>query len=609
MDKKVPEEKNLFTFYSERKDLFLALAEFEKKWLRRISWLRLFVFIVFIFFSVKSFGEKGIIFIFPALLFLSLFIVLIKHSIKRASKELHYRNLLKLNADELKALNHDYSEFDDGLEFSDRDHEYVFDLDIYGPGSLFQYLNRSFSQAGRIRLAAFFSDLLNAKEKIYSRQEAVKDLSARFGWIQNFQALCMQLKENDFESTILKEWLRDKSPIFNNILFPFLAYLLPAISIGLIGLSVFGIVAFEEIWYLLLIPLVVVGLVIKKTQSFQRDVSASLRVLSDYRKLFEHIEKEEFDSALLQKLKNELFHNSIPASRIIQELAKILDAFDTRNNMIVGVLLNAILLWDIHCLISFGKWRRKYAKDVFRWLESLSEFDALSSLGTFSFNHPDYSFPRVSEQPAWEFESLGHPLIKDDIRVNNDLMLSVQGEIFIVTGPNMAGKSTFLRAVGVNMVLSQMGAPVCASKFVSFPSKLFTSMRTTDSLQNNESYFFSELKRLKFLLDLILEKQAVFFLLDEILKGTNSKDKTSGSRAVITRLVDLEASGLIATHDLTLSRMEEDFTGKVFNKCFEAKIVGDKLKFDYKLINGVSRNMNATFLMRKMGIIGDISEN
>ena len=603
MHKKTIEERDLLTFYPERKQHYTNLADIEKKWLRRISWLRLFIFIVFIFFALKVFGENGILFFFPTMLFFTAFIVLVMQSIKRTSKELHYRNLLKLNINELRAQNYDFNEFDEGLEYSNRDHAFVFDLDIFGPGSLFQYINRSFSQSGKRKLASYFSDLLNKKEKINNRQNAIKDLSARFEWMQNFQALCMQLEENDFESAILKEWLRDKSPIFKSILFPFLAFLLPAISLTLIGLSIFGIVAFEEIWYLLLIPLIVVGIVIKKTQSFQRDVSASLRVLSDYRKLFEHIEKEEFDSDLLQQLKKELFHNSIPASRIIQKLAKILDALDARNNMLAGVLLNALLLWDIHCLIRFGKWKRKYAKDVFSWLESLSEFDALSSLGTFSFNHPDYSFPLVSNQPTWEFESLGHPLIKRDQRVDNDLLLSEEGEIFIVTGPNMAGKSTFLRAVGVNMVLFQMGAPVCASKFVSFPSKLFTSMRTTDSLQNNESYFFSELKRLKSLLDLVLEKEPVFFLLDEILKGTNSKDKTSGSWAVITRLVDLRSTGLIATHDLTLSRMEKEFSGKVFNKCFEAEIVGDKLKFDYKLINGVSRNMNATFLMKKMGII------
>ena len=605
MHKKTIEERNLLTFYSERKQHYTNLADIEKKWLRRIAWLRLFVFIVFIFFSVKIFGEKGILFFFPAMLFFSGFIVLVMQSVKRASKGKHYRSLLKLNTSELKAQNYDFSEFDGGLEYNNRDHAFVFDLDIFGPGSLFQYLNRSFSQSGRDKLAAYFSNLLNKKEIIYGRQDAIKDLSTRFDWIQNFQALCMQLEENDFDRAILKDWLRDESPIFKNMLFSFLAYIFPVISIGLIGLSIFGVVAFEEIWYLLFIPLVVVGLVIKKTQSFQRDVSASLRVLSDYRKLFEHIEKEKFNSDLLQKVKKELFHNSIPASKIIQKLAKILDALDARNNMLAGVLLNALLLWDIHCLIRFGKWKRKYAKDVFSWLESLSEFDALSSLGTFSFNHPDYSFPLVSNQPTWEFESLGHPLIKRDQRVDNDLLLSEAGEVSIVTGPNMAGKSTFLRAIGVNMVLFQMGAPVCASKFVSFPSKLFTSMRTTDSLQNNESYFFSELKRLKSLLDLVLEKEPVFFLLDEILKGTNSKDKTSGSRAVITRLVDLKGTGLIATHDLTLSRIEKEFPGKVFNKCFEAEIVGDKLKFDYKLTNGVSRNMNATFLMKKMGIIED----
>jgi len=597
--------KNLFTFYSERLEYYTSLVDIEKKWLKRISWLRLFVFIVFIFFTIKIFGERGIVFIFPVVLSFGGFIILIIQSIKHSSREEHFRNLLKLNSDELKAQNHDYSEFNDGMEFSDRDHAFVFDLDIFGPGSLFQYINRSYSQSGRRKLASYFSDSLDNKEKIYGRQGAIEDIASCINWMQNFQALCLQLDENDFDSNILKEWLRDESPIFKSRVFHYLAYLLPVTSIGLIGLSIFGIVAFEEIWSLLFIPLVIVGLVFKKTQSFQREVTASLKVLGNYRKLFEHIERKDFNSELLQGLKDKLFQDSIPASRVIHKLAKLLDAFDTRNNMIAGVLLNAILLWDIQCLIRFGKWRRMYARDVFRWLESLSEFDALTSIGTYRFNHPDYSFPLISEQPAWDFKSLGHPLIKETMRVDNDLFLSEEGELIIVTGPNMAGKSTFLRAVGVNMVLFQMGAPVCASKFVSFPSRLFTSMRTTDSLQNNESYFFSELKRLKSLFDIASEEKPVFLLLDEILKGTNSKDKTSGSQAVIARLVDIKGTGLIATHDLALGRMEKAFPGKVFNKCFEADIVGEKLKFDYKLVNGVSRNMNATFLMKKMGIIED----
>ncbi len=597
------DRKELYSFYNSRKEKFAGLVKKESGRLAITAWLRLAVFVLLIFSLVYLIRSKEMILIIPFMLLIIVFIGLLSLSIKYGKRKRHFLSMLELNSREIKFLDYDYLGFDDGKEFIEKDHEFIFDLDIFGRASIFQYLNRSFSSIGKRSLARFLSRLLESKKDIYDRQSAIKDLASRHEWLQNMQAYCLQLEEDEPDNKILEDWLGDNEPVFKTRIFPLLAYILPLFSIGLIVLSIFHVTDIQNVWQFLLVPLVVVGMVFKKSQSFQRDVSASLRTLGSYSKFIEHIEAEDFNSGLLKRLKEDLYSDKLPASRIINKLSRLLDAFDTRNNMIVGLLLNALLLWDIHCLLRFDRWRQEHAGSVFTWLERLAEFDALGSLATFHFNHPGFTFPRISEDKSMEFKSLGHPLIKEERRIDNDLHLNKEKGILIVSGPNMAGKSTFLRAVGVNVVLFQAGAPVCAGSYSSVPSKLFTSMRTTDSLQENESFFFSELKRLKQLFDTVEENEDVFFLFDEILKGTNSNDKTNGSREVISRLSQFNTKGLIATHDLALSDMEAEPGAKIGNMCFDSEIKGDQLIFNYKLQDGYSKNMNATFLMKKMGII------
>ena len=590
-------------FYLNRQYHFTKLWEAKKKKLNRIAWLRLITFVLFVTFGIMVINRDSIYYALPSFLSLIAFLLLVKRNIKDAWQKDHYAVLRDLNRDEINAGKGDYSAFENGNEYSDKAHSFTFDLDIFGTKSVFQYLNRSFTRNGNRRLSEFLSYPLSTEQEIKERQEAVKELKEKTDWRQKFQAYSIQLIEETFDRNRLESWLKNKISLFETSVYPVLAFALPVLSFSLIGLTVFGNLSFDDIWFLLLLPLIVVGTLIRKTGNFQRDVTTSLKVLRGYIHHIRLVEDVEFTTELLQNRRSMLFHGPESASVVIKKLGKILDAFDTRNNMIMGVVLNALLLWDIHCLISFEKWRTKYGNAVFLWLDSLTEFDALSSLGTFAFNHPDFVFPEISGSALWEFRSVGHPLLDPADRVDNDLLVKNEGEIFIVTGPNMAGKSTFLRAVGVNIMLAQAGAPVCANKMVFKPVCLFTSMRTTDSLQQNESYFFAELKRLKLLLDKIGEEEHVFFLLDEILKGTNSADKSRGSEAVISKLVALKGTGLIATHDLTLSDLENNFPGKVLNKCFDAEIVDDQLVFNYKLHEGVTKNMNAVFLMKKMGII------
>jgi DNA mismatch repair ATPase MutS len=237
-------------------------------------------------------------------------------------------------------------------------------------------------------------------------------------------------------------------------------------------------------------------------------------------------------------------------------------------------------------------------------LEVPAEIDAGISMGTFIFNYPDFPMPVISDS-GLVAEELAHPLIQNSQRVSNDFKAEQGNRVFIVTGANMAGKSTFLRALGVNMILAGMGAPVCAKKMLFTPVKILTGMRTTDSLADSESYFFAELKRLKMITETLNRGQKLMILLDEILKGTNSTDKHKGSVALVKQLVAHDCLAFIATHDLSLGEQEEKYPEAVRNYCFESYIVDGELIFDYKLKKGIAKNMNAYFLMQKMGIVRD----
>ena len=249
------------------------------------------------------------------------------------------------------------------------------------------------------------------------------------------------------------------------------------------------------------------------------------------------------------------------------------------------------------------KWRDSVSSSLPVWLNLLGKIDGLNSLANYAYNNPDYSFPQVvNGEPVLEADSMGHPLLKRETRISNDFSVKRRGQVFIITGANMAGKSTFLRTVAVNMVLGMIGAPVCAGEMNLSPVKLFTSMRTTDSLSQNESYFYAELKRLKALKERLEKGENIFFILDEILKGTNSTDKSLGSKLFLRRVIEYRGTGLIATHDISLGEMETEFPVNVVNKCFEIEIDGEKISFDYLLRDGITRKMNAAALMKQMGI-------
>jgi DNA mismatch repair ATPase MutS len=342
---------------------------------------------------------------------------------------------------------------------------------------------------------------------------------------------------------------------------------------------------------------------VKKVGQKHEQVSRKTGLLKKYSRLFDAIEREKFSTQGLKNHQENLLINGESASGTIHKLYKIVNALDSRLNIFGWIVLNYFFLWDILQSQRLDRWREMHKDNLEKWFETLSCFDALNSLACFAFNHPGFVFPEPVDEPFFlNAENCGHPLILENARVDNPIELAGWKQFIIVTGANMAGKSTYLRTVTVNFILAMTGAPVCASKFVFSPAEIFTSIRTRDNLLQNESYFFAELKRLKSIIDALESGKQLFIILDEILKGTNSKDKQMGSKALLKQLIRYGAAGLIATHDLSLGSLIDEFPQYIRNKRFEVEIENDNLVFDYTLKEGISRNLNATFLMKKMGI-------
>jgi len=320
-----------------------------------------------------------------------------------------------------------------------------------------------------------------------------------------------------------------------------------------------------------------------------------------YSQLLDQIETQTFTSELLKEKQLQITTKGENASTIIKTFSKTLDALDNRNNIFFIFFGNGFLLWDLMQSYKIEQWIIKYANNVEAWFKVVAFFDAYNSLANFSFNHPEFVYPKIVEKKSIiNAKDLGHPLLDKDKRISSDLKINRE-QFFIVTGANMAGKSTFLRTVSLHIVMANVGLPVCAESSEYTPIKLITSMRTSDSLTDNSSYFFSELTRLKLIVDTIKD-ESYFIVLDEILKGTNSTDKAIGSRKFVEKLVAGNATGIIATHDLSLCEIEQELDD-VKNYYFDADIVNDELYFDYKFKKGICQNMNASFLLKKMEII------
>ncbi|AZQ42872.1 MutS-related protein [Nonlabens ponticola] len=588
--------ENIINSYKSRINTHEAEVSTITKQLRLSSLVRLVIFVIAIavvYFLWLQWLYVAIVFIATIALFL--FLVSRHEDLKQ--KRAYHQQVVEINERELRVLNREYNDLPDGAEHQIEDHEYSRDIDLLGAGSFYQYINRTALKNGSEALIEKL--LANQTNDIVSRQQAVEELADQLDYRQEFEATA-RLLDNKIRPVSVIDWIKDYKPFVPQI-FSWLGYLQFALSVLSIVLYSLDLISGYWIVALLLLGLGITGKYVARIVSLDKYLSELEGFFLQYGKLLQLVENLEVKSEVLINLRKEILTDGKPASKRLLEFSKAVTRLDQGSNMLLGIFVNGFGLYNLKQVHSIESWIMENKQFIKPWLDTVAQLDAISSLGNFAYNHPDYVFPDI-KSGDFELKSkdAAHPLLDPEKAIGNDIHIS-QGEFYIITGANMAGKSTFLRTVSISIIMANVGLPLCAKQATYAPIKLITSMRTSDSLQDDESYFFSELKRLKYIVDK-LEDEKYLIVLDEILKGTNSVDKASGSRKLIERLTQNKATGIIATHDLSLTEVAHEYE-KISNYYFDAQIINDELFFDYTFKDGVAQNMNASFLLKKMGIV------
>lgn len=589
--------------YTERLSLTKGQLQQVKKQIFRISMLRLALFIagiagVYFFFNQTTLLIAGI-----CLTFLPFFILVKVHNRLFIRKE-WLETQARIIQEELQALSGDYSSFEDGKEYVNPEHPYSFDLDIFGRRSLFQSINRTCTFFGKNRLAKWLQNHLHEKTSIEKRQEMIREISEHTLFREQFRVAGLVHHGQSSDGEKIQAWSQSPAQYLHAGWVKAFIWGVPVINSLLLITSLAGWTSFSWLGLSFGIFLVLSFGIIKRATYIQETYGKQLKSLNGYARLIALAKAEDWKSAGMLELMERFNLNGQSPVQALQQLSKELDRLDLRNNQFLYVLLEGSIFFQLQEIVRIERWKVRYGQYISEWLETVGELDALCSLGTFAYNHPQYTYPELTEKPfCFLATQMGHPLMPASQCVKNDATIPSRPFFLIITGANMAGKSTYLRTIGVNYLLACIGAPVCCERLKLHPNQLITSLRTSDSLSDNESYFFAELKRLKRIIDLLNQGQQLFIILDEILKGTNSMDKQKGSFDLIRQFMQLKANGIIATHDLLLGNLIKQFPEEIRNYCFEADIKENELTFSYKLREGVAQNMNACFLMKKMGII------
>lgn len=564
----------------------------------RASYLRLVVFVAAIALVILGAQISPWLGLVLAMLGIGTFGTLLRWHEGISKRRNQMEVLAKINGRELQALQGQYQWNSSGSSFHDDDHPYSADLDIFVPHGLFQMINRAQTYAGRALLADWLCNKANPKT-IGDRQLAIAELKRDTSFRQDLQLAAFDVVDSGIGVDSVRQWLELPDLVINNSslklairLAPFLVF--PAI------IAWANYIGINSAW-LVLVP---TGLILwrtkKRVDEIQKMAGSAFDLMKSYGNLIGTIEESSFDAPLLRELKSIFSSEQKQVSAQLTSLGYAIRQLNVRDNFF-ALLFNLFGLWDLYWVWRMEK-KKAQIKDHFEtWIAAVSAFESLASFGTLAHNQPDWPFPEVALDNDLQATDLGHPQIGSEKRVANDISMPLDNHVRLITGSNMAGKSTFLRTVGINMVLGLAGAPVCASSMRMAPAQVYTSMRTADNLSEGASTFYAELARLKMIITAVEGSEPVFFLLDEILKGTNSADRQRGSIALIYQLLDSGGAGLLATHDLGLTTLEAQSPGKIENWYFDVVIEEGKLKFDYTIKKGICESFNASHLMASMG--------
>ena len=532
-----------------------------------------------------------------------IFLVVLSKDIQLKNKFDNLNQLILINQEELDIAEGNYLNRKDGLEFMVPDHPYASDLDILGKASLYQYINRCNSDQGN-RLFANFLLFPSGRDKILAQQTAVKEFAKFPDWRQQFQSFGKNAPITQKTENSISYWLEQENKDFVSAFWNWSLYIFPFISIGSLLLYLndsISAILFYPLLFLYFLFAFYISNRINKTYVQLSRIVPEVTTLYNQLKWLEETVPESGESSFL----NKFFEApaNISASIEILKLKHLLNRFDIRLNIVAFYLLNTFLLWDLRQLKGLEKWKSKNASSLKKWFHILAETEVLVSISTLAFNQPEWCFPIITDEHfTFEGAAIGHPLILKSNRISNTFQLNGTGKIALITGSNMAGKSTFLRSLGVNLILAFLGAPVCASYFKASCVKVMSSMRVADNLAESTSTFYAELKKLQTIIESVNRKEKIFILLDEILRGTNSSDRHTGSKALMKQLILRNAVAVIATHDLELADPEYVLHGQIVNYHFDVQVAENELFFDYKLKQGICNSMNASILMKKIGI-------
>ncbi|ASS48599.1 MAG: hypothetical protein A3D31_07415 [Candidatus Fluviicola riflensis] len=587
--------------YHERKTVHNAAVQQLKQQFNRLAFARLISIVSALLFGYLTIRSGNTIQLVIAIASFVLFVVFMRMHFVVKRKLVLQQALVKINETELAFLEKQELPFDNGNRFLEGNHPYTYDLDIFGEHSLFQHINRTQTVMGNRGLGESLLEKSSA-ETIRKRQEAIAELTPLLEWRQLFTAKAILANDNEQISDTLRSWNSDqpKVPLITTIL----SYAFPALG------ALFTILGFlkgsSPLFLNLAVTIFIFNLIVLASQLKKMNAEIAFadkinQTLLRYSELLQALEEREWKSELLKDIQQKLNASQISASKQIHALSRIFASLESLQNGMGAILFNGTILFHLHTYRKLLRWKSAHTTELDNWLQQIGEAEVLLSFANLHFNNPDFNFPELNDAAILRFEELGHPLISATKRVSNSVDFS-EKQFIVLTGSNMSGKSTFLRTLGVNLVLANAGAPICVKSASIQPMDILVSMRLSDSLSDSESYFFAEVKRLKEIMT-ELENRRCFILLDEILRGTNSDDKRTGTIEVLKKVISKNAIGAIATHDLEVCNTTDEYPQLLVNKCFEVEIINNELKFDYRLRDGICQNKSATFLMKKMGVI------
>lgn len=589
---------SLLRVYGERADQFRAEKKSLTKQLSLNSLLRLVFFVLFAWFVYTAFRQRFEGFALGyALVSIVVFFFLVSRAAALKQRISFQQQLILINENEIGIASGKSSCFEDGSEVL-RSEGFANDLTIFGKNSLYHVLNRTGSKPGKQKLAAALLTPSLNKQQIEEQQACVQELSGNIHFRQTLLAHTLLLKEEEALPQMMAGFPENAGASLQQSPWKQLAWIWPITGLLLISYSIW-VDQYSLLLLFTVLGLLVLSLVLGKISLLYNHISKKSYLFTQYAVCFDWICAAQLEHSGLQEKQQRLTE----AAGAFRKLSRLIGVFDLRLSLF-SFFVNGLFLSDLICALAYLQWNKRYQASFKDWFDAMGEIEMLNAVANFHYNHPSFVFPQiVTDQLVITASGLGHPLMKTDTAVCNDFSIGDPARLHLITGSNMSGKSTFLRAVGLNMVLAQLGAPVFAQRFSCRPVRILTSFHHIDSLEESTSYFYAELKCLQNIIQSLAVPEPALVLLDEVMRGTNSTDKHDGTAQLIKKIVQQNCLTLIATHDIELGILATQYPGLLENFCFESEVTDTGLHFDFRKREGIAQSKNATYLMKQMGIV------